>query len=71
MRSLSCREIAAEIELSLAFLTAPLRNLPERHRSLRVVFGETWAVAIASRTERHAKVVRFSRWLYAARRLNE
>jgi predicted ATPase/DNA-binding SARP family transcriptional activator/Tfp pilus assembly protein PilF len=42
IRTLSCREIAAEIERSLDFLTTPLRNMPERHRSLRVVFEQTW-----------------------------
>jgi predicted ATPase len=42
IRSLSCREIAAEIERSLDFLTTTLRNVPERHRSLRVVFEQSW-----------------------------
>ena len=41
-RTLSCREIAAEIERSLDFLATTLRNTPERHRSLRVVFEQTW-----------------------------
>jgi serine/threonine protein kinase/DNA-binding SARP family transcriptional activator len=42
IQSLSCREIAAEIEHSLDFLSTTLRNVPERHRSLRVVFEQTW-----------------------------
>jgi len=42
IRTLSCREIAIEIEHSLDFLTTVLRNVPERHRSLRVVFEQTW-----------------------------
>jgi predicted ATPase/DNA-binding SARP family transcriptional activator len=42
IKVLSCREIAAEIERSLDFLTTPLQNVPERHRSLRVVFEQTW-----------------------------
>jgi predicted ATPase len=42
IRALSCREIAAEIERSLYFLTTTLRNVPERHRSLSVVFEQTW-----------------------------
>ncbi|MEZ4725929.1 MAG: tetratricopeptide repeat protein [Caldilineaceae bacterium] len=41
VRILSCREIAQEIQQSLDFLTTPLRNLPERHRSLRVVFAQS------------------------------
>src|SRR5262249_33165015 len=43
IRTLSCREIAAEIEHSLDFLTTVLRNVPQRHRSLRAVFEQTWA----------------------------
>ena len=42
IRTLSCAEIAAEIEGSFDFLSTTLRNLPERHRSLRVVFEQTW-----------------------------
>ena len=41
-RMLSPAEIAQEIEGSLDFLSAPLRDLPERHRSMRVVFDRTW-----------------------------
>lgn len=42
VRVLSLREIAEEIEVNLDFLTAPARNLPERHRSLRAVFDHSW-----------------------------
>ncbi len=42
IKVLNCHEIAAEIERSLDFLTTPLQNLPERHRSLRVIFEHTW-----------------------------
>jgi predicted ATPase/transcriptional regulator with XRE-family HTH domain len=42
VRVLSTREIAEEIEVNLDFLTAPIRNLPERHRSLRAVFDHSW-----------------------------
>ncbi|MBV7334797.1 protein kinase [Chloroflexi bacterium TSY] len=42
VRSLSCREIATEIERNLDFLTTSMRNVPERHRSLRAVFEQTW-----------------------------
>lgn len=41
-RSLTCQEIAEEIERSLDFLTTNMRNLPERHRSLRGVLEQTW-----------------------------
>jgi predicted ATPase/transcriptional regulator with XRE-family HTH domain len=42
IRVLSPREIAEEIDDNLDFLTAPARNLPERHRSLRAVFDHSW-----------------------------
>jgi DNA-binding SARP family transcriptional activator/predicted ATPase len=42
VRVLACREIAAEIEHSLDFLTTSLQNVPERHRSLRAVFDYSW-----------------------------
>ncbi|MCB0112130.1 MAG: AAA family ATPase, partial [Caldilineaceae bacterium] len=39
---LSLAEIAAEISRSLDFLAADLRDIPERHHSLRAVFESTW-----------------------------
>ena len=39
---LSCREIAAEIERSIDFLTTTMRDVPERQRSLRAVFDHSW-----------------------------
>lgn len=44
IRSLSCQEIADEIEASLDFLETSLRDLPDRHRSLRAVFDYSWAL---------------------------
>jgi non-specific serine/threonine protein kinase len=41
-RLMSCQDIAAEIERSLDFLRSSLRNVPERHRSLRAVFESAW-----------------------------
>lgn len=41
--TLSCAEIAGEIAHNLTFLEANLRNLPERHRSMQVVFDQSWA----------------------------
>lgn len=40
--TLSCAEIAVEIERSLDFLAAATRDAPERHRSIRVVFDRSW-----------------------------
>ncbi|HEX9092042.1 MAG TPA: tetratricopeptide repeat protein, partial [Anaerolineales bacterium] len=42
MRVLSPAEIAREIEGSLDFLSTSVRDLPERHRSMRVVFDHSW-----------------------------
>jgi len=42
VRTLSCTEIALEIETSLDFLAAHLRDIPERHRSLEAVFNHSW-----------------------------
>jgi predicted ATPase/DNA-binding SARP family transcriptional activator len=42
LRVLPPAEIAREIEGSLDFLRAGSRDLPERHRSMRVVFDHSW-----------------------------
>lgn len=42
IKSLSLAEIVAEIERGLDILTTPLRNVEERHRSLRAVFDYSW-----------------------------
>jgi|GEM_PF-3643323 len=41
-KMLSPAEIAAQIERDLDFLNSTLRNVPERHRSLRAVFEGSW-----------------------------
>lgn len=42
--TLSCAEIAQEISRDLGFLTTSLQDIPERHRSLRAVFDQTWGL---------------------------
>lgn len=42
VRLLSCQEIAREIAQNLDFLVTSLRNVPQRHRSLRAVFDSSW-----------------------------
>lgn len=42
VRMLSCPEIAGEIEEGLDFLSTTLRDVPERHRSLRAVVDRSW-----------------------------
>ena len=39
---LSCQEIADEIEASLDLLKTEMRNIPDRHRSIRAVFNNSW-----------------------------
>ena len=39
---LSCEEIAQEIEHNLDFLAVSMRDLPERHRSLRATLDHSW-----------------------------
>jgi predicted ATPase len=47
MRTLSCQEIADEIQRSLDFLATRARDVPERHRSIRAVFDQSWALLTA------------------------
>ena len=42
MRSMPPASIAAGIAGNLDFLTTPLRNVPDRHRSMRAVFEQSW-----------------------------
>ncbi|MGB3480018.1 MAG: tetratricopeptide repeat protein [bacterium] len=42
LRTLTCKEIAQEIEKSFDFLATSLRDVPARHRSLRAVFEYSW-----------------------------
>jgi predicted ATPase/transcriptional regulator with XRE-family HTH domain len=39
---LSCREIAWELEQGLDILATALRDVPDRHRSMRAVFDHSW-----------------------------
>jgi predicted ATPase/transcriptional regulator with XRE-family HTH domain len=39
---LSCQEIAREIKSNMDFLTTSMRDIPERHRSLRATFDHSW-----------------------------
>ena len=51
-RTLSCAEVAAEIERDLDFLLATWHGLPERQRSLQAVFEHSWR--LLSEKERRA-----------------
>jgi predicted ATPase/transcriptional regulator with XRE-family HTH domain len=45
--SLSCQEIAAEIERNLDFLATSTRDIPERQRSISAVFDHSWKLLSA------------------------
>jgi predicted ATPase len=40
--TLPCSEIADEIERNLGFLVTTMQDVPERHRSLRAAFDQSW-----------------------------
>jgi predicted ATPase/transcriptional regulator with XRE-family HTH domain/Tfp pilus assembly protein PilF len=44
VRTISCREIAQEIENNMDFLSASARDVPPRHRSMRAVFDYSWSL---------------------------
>ncbi len=44
VRVLTCSEIAAETERDWGFLSGSARDMPARHRSLRAVFDQSWAL---------------------------
>ncbi len=44
LHAMSCPQVAARMASSLDFLTTPLRNMPERHRSLRALFERSWSL---------------------------
>lgn len=43
MNVLSPEELASEIQQSLDILTSEIRDMPERHRSMRAVFDHSWS----------------------------
>ena len=42
LKSLSCAQIAQELEKGMALLDINLLDIPERHRNMRLVFEQTW-----------------------------
>ncbi len=42
LRAMSCQQVVEQMARNLDFLTTSLRNVPERHRSLRLVFEQSW-----------------------------
>jgi predicted ATPase/DNA-binding CsgD family transcriptional regulator len=50
LKTLSIEDVVIEIQRNLDFLSTPLRDVPERHRSIRAVF--TWSWQLLSEPER-------------------
>ncbi len=42
LRVMTCPQIAEQMAQSMNFLATPLRNVPERHRSIRAAFEQSW-----------------------------
>jgi predicted ATPase/DNA-binding CsgD family transcriptional regulator len=58
-RSLDCATIVAEIERNLTFLTSPLRNVADRHRSMQAVFIHSWALLAPAEQETFPRLALF------------
>jgi predicted ATPase len=59
VRMLSPQEIASEIEQNLDFLTSSLRNVTQRHRSLRAVFNYSWDLLASAEQDVFRKLAVF------------
>jgi predicted ATPase/class 3 adenylate cyclase len=53
---LSCTEIADEIERNIDFLATSMRDVPERHRSLRAAFDQSWRLLSAEHQRAFAQL---------------
>jgi predicted ATPase len=51
VRLMSCQEIASEIERGLELLTSASKNIPERHRSLKAAFEQSWKLLTSKEQE--------------------
>jgi predicted ATPase/transcriptional regulator with XRE-family HTH domain len=71
VRTLSCQEIAYEIEHGLGFLAATARDIPERHRSITAVFDQSWKLLSSEeqRVLRQLSIFRGSFMRRAAKRV--
>ena len=59
VRDESCTVIADQIERSLDFLATAQRDVPERHRSLRAVFDQSWQLLNATERDGFSRLAVF------------
>ena len=59
VRTLSCTEIAQELQRNLDFLANTARDAPARHRSLRAVFDHSWQLLTGEEQEVLRKLALF------------
>ena len=59
IKTLSCADIAAEIQKNITFLKTSLRNVPERHRSMRAVFEQSWQMLLEEEQQVYARLSLF------------
>src|SRR5258708_128782 len=48
LRFMSCRDVAEQIDADLDFLSTTQHNVPERHRSIRMLFGQSFKLLSAA-----------------------
>ncbi len=56
VRAISLPEIASEIERNLDFLSTTMRDVPQRHRSLRAVFDHSWNLLLPEERRAFARL---------------
>ncbi len=59
IKTLSCADIAAEIQKNITFLETGLRNVPQRHRSMRAVFEQSWQMLSLEAQQVYARLSLF------------
>ena len=57
--SLTLAQIVSEIEKNLDFLSTSIRDVPDRHRSIRAVFNQTWSMLTAEEQEVYRRLTVF------------
>ncbi len=59
LETLSVEDIASEIQGNLDFLSADVRNVPDRHRSMQAVFDASWRALSVAEQETYARLAIF------------